>query len=115
LSLRFLVGQLIYLTLVVFGLVLLVAPGIWLAARLALFGFQIASRNYGVVQSFGKSVELTRGASGQLAVTVVALVAFNLLGAALLGLGLVVTVPLSVLTMATIFRQLSASTSGVDR
>jgi len=95
-------------------LVLLVVPGIWLAARFVLFGFQIAAGNTGVVRSFGKSAELTRGATGQVTATLAALVAFNLLGAALLGIGLVVTVPLSVLTMSAIHRQLSAPVSIVD-
>jgi hypothetical protein len=114
LSLRFLAGQFLYLALVFFGLVLLVVPGIWLAARFVLFSFHIAAGNNSVVRSFGKSAELTRGATGQVAATLVALVAFNLLGAALLGFGLVVTVPLSVLTMSAIHRQLSATVSILD-
>ncbi len=57
---------------------------------------------------------VARGATRQLAATLVALVAFNLLGAAMLGIGLVVTVPLSVLTMSAIQRQQSATVSIAD-
>ena len=105
----FLAGQLLYLAVVLVGLVFLVVPGIFLAARLSLFSFQIAARDSGVLRSFRQSAELTRGATGRLSVILVALVVFNLFGAALLGLGLVVTVPLSVLTMVSIHRQLSAT------
>jgi hypothetical protein len=103
----FLVGQLLYLAMVVAGLVLLVVPGVLLAARFALFGFQNAAGG-SVLRSFKKSWNLTRGATGRLAATLVTLLVFNLVGAALLGVGLFVTVPISVLMMASIDRQLSA-------
>jgi hypothetical protein len=110
----FLAGQLLYLTIVLAGLVLLVVPGILLAARFALFGFQNAAGESGVLQSFKQSGNLTRGATGRLAATLVTLFVFNLLGAALLGVGLFVTVPISVLMMASIDRQLSAIAPIVD-
>lgn len=106
----FLAGQLLYLAMVVAGLGLLVVPGIVLAARFALFGFQNAAEEGAVLESFKQSWNLTRGTTGRLAATVVTIFAFNLLGAALLGVGLFVTVPLSVLMMTSIDRQLSATT-----
>jgi hypothetical protein len=105
----FLAGQLLYLAMVLAGLVLLVVPGILLAARFALFGFHHAAGEGGVLGSFKQSGNLTRGATGRLAATLVTLFVFNLLGAALLGVGLFVTVPISVLTMASIDRQLKPS------
>jgi hypothetical protein len=105
----FLAGQLLYLAIVVAGLVLLVVPGMVLAARFALFGFQNAAGEGAVLQSFKQSWNLTRGATGRMAATLVTLFAFNLLGAALLGVGLFVTVPISALITASIDRQLSAT------
>jgi hypothetical protein len=110
----FLAGQLLYLAMVVAGLVLLIVPGILLAARFALFGFQNAAGEGGVLQSFKQSGNLTRGATGRLAAILVTLFVFNLLGAALLGVGLFVTVPITVLMMASINRQLSATAPMVD-
>ena len=110
----FLAGQLLYLAVVLAGLMLLVVPGILLATRYALFGFQNAAGEGGVLRSFKQSADLTRGATGRLAATLVALFVFNLLGAALLGVGLFVTVPISVLMMASINRQLSATAPIVD-
>jgi hypothetical protein len=110
----FLACQLLYVAIVLAGLVLLVAPGVFLTARFALFGFQNASGEGGVLRSFKLSADLTRGATRRLAATLVTLVVFNLLGAALLGLGLLVTVPLSVLMMASIDRQLIATAPIVD-
>jgi hypothetical protein len=110
----FLAGQLLYLAMVLAGLVLLVVPGSLLAARFALFGFQNAAGESGVLRSFKQSWNLTRGATGRLAATLVTLFVFNLLGAALLGVGLFVTVAISVLMMASIDRQLSAAAPIVD-
>jgi maltodextrin utilization protein YvdJ len=67
-----------------------------------------------VLRSFKESAHLTRGATGRLAATLVGLFVFNLLGAALLGVVLFVTVPISVLMMASIDRQLSATAPIVD-
>jgi len=108
----FLAGQLLYLAMVIAGLVLLVVPGILVAARFALFGFQNASGESGVLRSFKQSWNLTRGATSRLAASLITLFVFNLLGAALLGVGLFVTVPISVLMMASINRQLSAAAPG---
>jgi hypothetical protein len=109
-----LTGQLLYLTLVLSGLVLLVVPGVLLATRFSLIGFHLAAGEGSVLRSFKKSADLTRGATGRLAATLVILFVVNLFGAALLGIGLFVTVPFSVLTMAAIYRQLSATASMVD-
>jgi hypothetical protein len=110
----FLAGQLLYLAMVLGGLLLLIVPGILLATRFALFGFQNTAGESGVLKSFTQSAVLTRGATGRLAATLVTLLVFNLLGAALLGVGLFVTVPISVLIMASIDRQLSATALIVD-
>jgi hypothetical protein len=110
----FLAGQLLYLAMVLAGLVLLVVPGILLAARFALFGFQNAGGESSVLRSFKHSGNVTRGATSRLAATLVTLFVFNLLGAALPGVGLFVTVPISVLMMASIYRQLSSTAPNVD-
>lgn len=100
--------------MVLAGLVFLIIPGIVLASRFALCGFQIAAGEVGVLRGFKQSADLTRGATGRLAATLVTLFVFNLLGAAMLGIGLFVTVPISVLMMASINRQLSATAPIVD-
>jgi hypothetical protein len=105
----FLAGQLLYMAMVLAGLVPLIIPGVLIAARFALFGFQDAAGERGVLGSFKRSASLTRGVTGRLAAILVTLFAFNLLGAALLGVGLFITVPISVLMMASIDRQLSST------
>ena len=105
----FLTGQLVYLLIVAGGLLLLVIPGLYLGARYSFFGFGLLARDASLTQSFRQSAKLSAGRSGNLFGVLVFLSIINVLGAGLLGLGLLITVPLSVLTMAALYRQLSQS------
>lgn len=103
----FLCGGLAYLAMIAAGLILLVIPGVYLGARYSLFGFSMAAEGSGIRTSFRRSAELTRGALGPLLALGLALLAINLLGAALLGLGLLVSVPVTVLALAGAYRSLA--------
>jgi uncharacterized membrane protein len=59
------------------------------------------------MRSFQQSADLSAGVKIYLFSILLLLLALNALGASLLGLGLLITVPLSVLIMTTIYRQLS--------
>lgn len=102
----FLGAQLLYLGLVAFGLVLLVIPGVYLAARYSLFGFAVAGGQRNIIEALRSSSAQTAGVRGRLAAIVAALLLLNILGAALVGVGLLVTVPLSILTLTSVYRQL---------
>jgi uncharacterized membrane protein len=104
---KFLAGQILYLLTTVIGLLLLVVPGVYFSVRYALFGFCMADGETNLVRSFQQSAILSAGIEIYLLWILVALLAFNALGACLLGLGLFVTVPLSVLMMTAFYRQLS--------
>ncbi len=91
---KLLAGQVIYLVLVAAGLALLVVPGVYLGARYALFGFCLVapgSGEAGLLRSFQESARLTAGGGWRLAALLAALLALNVLGASLLGLGLFIT------------------------
>jgi uncharacterized membrane protein len=105
---KFLAGQVLYLLMVVIGLLLLVVPGVYLAVRYALFGFCLAAGDRNLARSFQHSSTLSAGAKPYLMCILVALLVLNLFGASLLGFGLFITVPLSVLMMTAVYRQLSA-------
>lgn len=104
---KFLVGQLLYLLMVLIGLPLLVVPGVYLGARYALFGFCMAAGETNLIRSFQQSAILSTGKKTYLLRIFLALLVLNVLGTCLLGLGLIITVPLSVLMMTAVYRQLS--------
>jgi hypothetical protein len=104
---KFLAGQVLYLLMVVLGLLLLVVPGVYLSVRYALFGFCMVAGKSNLMRSFQQSAILSTGAKIDLLWILVVLFLLNAFGASLLGLGLFITVPLSVLMMTAVYRQLS--------
>lgn len=104
---KFLAGQVIYLLMVAVGLVLLIVPGLYLGVRYGLFGFCMVTGEADLLHSFQHSAILSAGTQASLLAILVSLLVLNGLGASLLGLGLFVTVPLSVLMMTAVFQQLS--------
>ncbi|HEV7218860.1 MAG: hypothetical protein ACHP8A_18735 [Terriglobales bacterium] len=105
---KFLAGQILYLLMVLVGLLLLVVPGAYLSVRYSLFGFCMADGETNLMGSFQQSSILTAGIRICLLWIFIALLVLNALGACLLGIGLFITVPLSVLMMTAVYRQLSA-------
>lgn len=108
LAAKFLTGQIIHALMVVVGLLLLLIPGFSLGVRYAWFGFCIADGETHLTESFKHSAVLGAGQTTSLLVIFAVLLIFNLLGASLLGIGLLVTIPLSILILVSIYRQLDA-------
>jgi hypothetical protein len=108
LGIRFLAALALYVVVVVVGLALLVAPGIYLGARYAFFGYSFANGEPGIGNAFRSAARLAAGTIPELAAILAAVLLFNLLGAAVLGVGLLVTIPVSGLFLTDIYRQLSA-------
>ncbi len=88
------------------GLVLLIIPGIYVAVRLQFYGFLIVDQRVGPIESLQKSWEITDGRVWSLLWLDLILVGINLLGVLLFVVGLFVTVPISTLALAYVYRQL---------
>ena len=104
---KFLAGQTLYLLAALIGLLLLVVPGVYLGVRYALFGFCMAAGETNLVRSFQQSAILSTGEQGYLLRVLFVLFVLNVVGASLLGLGLFITVPVSLLMMTAVYRKLS--------
>ena len=111
----FLLGKLLYLLMVLGGLLLLVVPGLQWAARYAFFGFNMADTGQGLIPSFRRSAQLTRTHGRQVLGFLVVLILFNLFGAIWMGAGLIASIPVSVLAMVGLFRQIGGTEEGFER
>jgi membrane-anchored glycerophosphoryl diester phosphodiesterase (GDPDase) len=109
---RFFVAQLCFALMVLAGFLLLIVPGFYLAARFGFFGFALAEGGRGVVPPLRASWRLTDGSALRLALLLFGLVLFNVLGACFLGIGLLLTAPLTLLMLAALYRQLQPSVTG---
>ena len=96
----------LYLVSVVAGLLLLVVPGVYVAARYALFGPVFATKQATALEALRDAGALSYGRWWALCRFLAAGVALNVTGAALLGLGLIVSFPVSLLAACSLFRAL---------
>jgi len=90
------------------GLFLLVVPGIVIALRLWFIGYSTIDERPMGLDCLQRSVEVTRGFTLDLFLFALLLIAINALGALCFGVGLLVSLPVSVLASATVFRHLAA-------
>jgi uncharacterized membrane protein len=96
----------IYLVAVLSGLVLLVVPGIYVAVRYALFGQILAARSTTALEALRDAAALAEGRWWMLCLFLLLVLFLNLAGAAILGLGLLITFPVSLLAASDLFRSI---------
>jgi hypothetical protein len=92
------------------GLVLLIVPGIYLAVRYCLFAQVITDASASAVLALRKAAALARGNWLELGALFLIALLLNLAGAALLGAGITVSVPVSFLAIAGFYRSLQPAT-----
>lgn len=97
---------LVYTILVVLGFVFLIIPGVILSIGLLFTRYYIAENRLGFMNAFQSSWEITKGNRWKIFLFGIVLFFFNLAGLLVLGLGLLVTIPMSQLMWARMFRQL---------
>jgi uncharacterized membrane protein len=105
----FLLAFCIYCVAVIGGLVLLVVPGIYLAVRYALFAQVIATRSTSAFDALRNAAALSEGRWWTVLAVILMALLLNLAGAALLGLGLLITFPVSLLATSNLYRSLQQS------
>ncbi len=106
--LSYLVLMLIVGIIVTLGFVLLVIPGIIWSLQFMFAGHAMADRNVGAFEAMAVSSDLTRGRKLELFGFSLLLILINGLGALLLGIGLLVTMPLTALALTYVYRSLEA-------
>ncbi|MDH5627817.1 MAG: hypothetical protein OEY69_05940, partial [Candidatus Krumholzibacteria bacterium] len=74
--------------------------------RLWFVGFVVVDEAVGPVEAIQRSWDITRGRTMDLFLLFLLLVGLNLLGIVALGVGLLVTVPVSGLSLAFVYREL---------
>jgi uncharacterized membrane protein len=106
----YLIASLIFGVMLAVGLVLLVVPGIIVAVVFCMYPYTIVDRALGPIDALQRSMELTRGVRMDLFLFGLATLGLNLLGAIPCFLGLFVTVPMTMMAGAYIYRRLDRET-----
>lgn len=107
-SWHYFLSSLLAMLFVLIGLILLILPGIYLAVRLQFYKFLIVEHeDMGPYQAIEKSIDMTKGHFWKLFGFIVLIALLNILGAIALGVGLLVTIPVSILAHAYLYKKLS--------
>ncbi len=93
------------------GLILLIVPGIIISIMLWFVAYLVIDRNLGPIEAMKESARITKGHKWDLFVFGILLGLINVLGFLLLFIGLLVTIPLSMLAMVHAYRTLAGSAS----
>jgi hypothetical protein len=91
---------------VAFGFILLIVPGIIVGLMLMFTPYLVVDKNLGAVEAMKESRRITEGSKWQLCILAALLFLMNVAGAIALLVGLLVSVPVSMLAVAHAYRQL---------
>ncbi|MFA5132006.1 MAG: DUF975 family protein [Candidatus Paceibacterota bacterium] len=104
---KYLLASVLYGIIIFVGLLLLIIPGVYLAVRLQFYKFLIIeNENIKVMDSLTQSMNMSRGHFWKLFGFIVTLLVVNTIAAIPFGLGLIVTVPVSVLASTILYKKL---------
>lgn len=106
-TLNYFLSSIIYIIIVLIGLMLLIFPGIYLAIRLQFYKFLvIENENTKPIEAIKESRKITEGYFWSLLYFMFIIIVINLIGAIPFGLGLIVTIPFTVVTSAVLYKKL---------
>lgn len=89
------------------GLVLLIVPGIIVALTLIFATYLVVDTGRGPIEALKESARITKGHKWALFMLMLALIGINILGVLALGVGLLISVPVSLLAVAHTYRSLA--------
>jgi uncharacterized membrane protein len=93
----------------IIGLILLIVPGIIIGIMVAFTTYVVIDTGMGPIEAMKHSAELTKGHRWHLLRFGLALLGLNILGLIAVIVGLLVTIPVSILAVVHVYRRLSAS------
>lgn len=103
---RYILGQIVVGLIVVAGLVLLIVPGVIAALGLMLTPYLIVDKGMQPIDALKESWRVTKGHRMQLFLFVLSLIGINVLGLLALVVGLLVSVPVSMLAVVHVYRKI---------
>ena len=109
--LSFLVAYIIMSIIITLGAILFIVPGIYLGLRLQFFYVFMVDDDAGIIDSFKRSWNITKGHSLKLFILFLITLLIYLIGCLALLIGIFVAIPLTVLMYGYTYRKLTAPAS----
>ncbi|MDP1625295.1 MAG: hypothetical protein Q8L64_06055 [bacterium] len=105
----YILASLAYSAMNLIGLALIIVPGIISIIRFGFFGFIMVDEGLRPIHSLKKSWAITKGHFWKLFGLSVCLLVLNFFGALAMGLGLLITVPLSLLVTVYVYQKIKGA------
>lgn len=109
----FLWAQILFLLVVAVGLVLFIIPGIIFALKFCLYPFFVLDRSFKGIESLKASNQAVYGKKWDLLVFMIVVLLLDLLGLLVLGIGLLITVPVTTIAWAHVYVKLTTPLSEI--
>lgn len=103
---NFILGSLLYSLIIIGGLLLFIIPGIIWGIKYQFFAYLIVDKKLGPVEALKKSGEITKGNKGNLFLLGLLSMLINFGGMLLLVVGLLATIPTTMMAMVYAYRKL---------
>jgi uncharacterized membrane protein len=101
--------SIVYGICIVVGLILLIVPGIIAIIRLQPGYYLVVDKGMGPIEALKASWNMTKGETWNLFLFTLVVVAMNIVGAIIFFIGLIVTIPITMVAMGYIYRKLSGT------
>lgn len=110
---KFLITQVMYMVITMVGFVLLVIPGFYFLLKYMFAPIIMMDKEIGIKEAFAESKAMTEGIKWKLLGFIIVFGFINVLGAIVFIVGLLVSIPVSMLAFVHIYRTLSNNMSPV--
>jgi|TARA_B100001964_G_C14149258_1_gene561231 uncharacterized membrane protein len=112
--LDYIVASILYILATAAGLILLIVPGIIFMVRFQYFGFFIIEKKFGPVESLKASWHVTDGVVINILLFNILLILINVLGAIVFVVGLLVSIPVSMMANVHVYNKLQTRLKSAD-
>lgn len=109
---KYIGGQILSMFLIIAGLLCFIIPGIVILIRLMFLKQILVDQKLGIIDSFTKAFDVTRGHTKDLFLFLVTIIVFNLAGALFFLVGLVVTVPITFFGVLYLYERIKNEGNG---
>ncbi len=103
---KYLFASIIYSIIVLLGLILFIIPGIIWSIKYQFFGYFIVEEDINPIESLRASAKITEGLKFYLFIFMIFIIILNVVGVILLGVGLFITIPITIGAYGFLYRTL---------
>lgn len=113
LFLSWVIASFLFAFMVGIGFVLFIIPGLYLLTRYGFFPFFIIDKDLGPIDALKSAAQLTKGIRWHTFLLFLACIGLNILGVICFGIGILITVPVTLLALTLVYRKLTAETQPI--